>query len=162
MSHILVSPNQIIRSNHRLSAICTHRTMSAIMQQNDVASTGVDAACNFGFDRRGRQRMPVMTRNIPHHRFKPQLAHNAQCRGPSPTKGRTEQVGMCSDHILQRLPAIHQLSPRLRFRAKDEPRMRESMIANDVSRGSNGARNVGPLAHKSPDHEEGRMNIVLR
>src|ERR1700722_3463391 len=68
---------------------------------------------------------------------------------------------MRSNRVVQCLAAIGQLGSRLSLRLKDEPRMRESMIANDVSRGGDSARDVGTLAHISSDHEEGCMNIVL-
>ena len=56
---------------------------------------------------------------------------------------------MLADRVVQSLTAFVKFRSRFRLRLKDEPRMRESMIANDVSRRRNGARNIRPLLARS-------------
>lgn len=103
-----------------------------------------------------------MTSHIPHHRFEAKLASNPQSRWTPSAEWRTKQVGMFANRLFQRRAAIRQLGSSLRCRPKDEPRMRKRMIANNVSCVGDGARDRRLLAHVTSDHEEGRMNVVLR
>src|SRR5271166_4367000 len=69
---------------------------------------------------------------------------------------------MLAYYLFQSLMAIGQLGAGLRFRLENEQWMRYRVIADDVSRRRDGARDVGPLANITSDHEERRRHVVLR
>jgi len=69
---------------------------------------------------------------------------------------------MLADCVLQRLAAVEELLARLRFRLEDEPRMREGVIADDMSCLRYCAGNVGALPHIAADHEERCLHAMLR
>src|ERR1700675_1996006 len=57
--------------------------------------------------------------------------------------------------------AVEKLRPRPRFGFKDEQRMCEGVIADDMSRLRHRARNIGTLLHVAADHEERRPRTTL-
>ena len=69
---------------------------------------------------------------------------------------------MLADGVLQRPMAVKQLLARLRFRFEDQQRMRERVVADDVSCLRHRARNIGALLHVASDHEERCAHAVLR
>src|SRR5208337_3018956 len=77
------------------------------------------------------------------------------------TKWRTEQARMLAYGVAQGTAAIHEFSVRARFRFEDKKRMCERVIADLVSRRRDCSRDVGPFAHKLPDHEEGGVHAVF-
>jgi len=69
---------------------------------------------------------------------------------------------MLADGVLQSLMTVGELLARLGRRLKNQQRMRERVVADDVSCLRNRARDVGALLHVAADHEERRPHIVLR
>src|SRR6266404_4195077 len=58
--------------------------------------------------------------------------------------------------------AVDKLRTGPRFRFEDEQRMRERVIANDMSGLRHRTRNIGTLLHVAADHEERRPHTMLR
>ncbi len=69
---------------------------------------------------------------------------------------------MLADGVLQSLMAVGELRARLGCRFENEQRMRERVIADDVSCLRHRARNIGALLHVAADHEKRCSHIVLR
>lgn len=159
---IAISPNQTLHCNHRLRPIRAHRLVSTIVQQNDVSAFRMNLPSNFALDHRCGGSVPVIAGHVPHHRFKPKLARNAQGRRTPSTKRRAKQIRMRSNRILQSPTAISQLAPCLRARLEDQQGMRKSVIADNVPRVCNRACNVRPFTHKAANHKERRMHVMFR
>ncbi len=69
---------------------------------------------------------------------------------------------MLADGVLQSLMAVGELLARLGRRLKNQQRMRERVVADDVSCLRHRARDLGALLHVASDHEERCAHAVLR
>ena len=123
--------------------------MTAVVKQDDVAA-GVKPSRNLGFDHACRRRIPVVTSYIPHHGFKAEFASHAQRYWTPSAERRTKQVGVCADCVFQYLMALRQLDAGLCGGLEDKQRVRESVIADRVSAGGDGAGNLGRSRTKRP------------
>src|ERR1039458_1856282 len=160
ISLIAIPPDQIFRRNHRLRASRTQGAMSAIVHQDHVAAAHLP--CDFLLDHRGGRSIPVIAGHVPHHRLQSEFTRDPDRGRSSSPKRWTKKIRMLADCVLQNLMAIDKLRARLRCRFEDEQRMRERVIADDMSRLRHRARNVGALLHVPADHEERRPHTVLR
>src|SRR5215470_18019826 len=84
----LVSRDHSIHRCHGLRAVRVEGDVSAVMHKDDIATT--DAARDPLLDVIGRWRVPVVSRDIPHDRFEPEIADQAKDPWPAPAPGRAK------------------------------------------------------------------------
>src|SRR5258707_9018799 len=116
----------MIRGEDGLRAVRTHLCMTTVMQQDHVSATNLH--CDLLFDDAGRWRIPVVASHVPHDRFEPQFAGDAQdCRAAS-SERRTEEIAMFPDRVVQSGVAFTQFLTNLRATLEDHQGKRESKI----------------------------------
>ncbi len=102
-----------------------------------------------------------MAAYVPHHGFQSQFPRDSERCRPSSSKRRAKQIRVLSDCVLQSLMAIGELGMRLCCGFENEPRMREGVIADDVSCLRHRARNIRALLQVAADYEKRRSHTVL-
>jgi hypothetical protein len=132
--------------------------MAAVVQQNHIASANLLA--DFFFYVFRRLSLPVPASHIPHHRLQTKRSHDFQSTRPASSKGRPKKSRMRSRRIRQDLLTILQLRLRLARRRKDQIRMAESMIANNVSCPHQLEGDIRPLLDIAPDQKKCCLHVV--
>ena len=75
VSLIFVSSDQVVRCDHRLCAVRSHRSMSAIVEKDHIAAANLPD--DFLFDYCGGRRVPVVASHVPHDGFEAEFAGNS-------------------------------------------------------------------------------------
>src|SRR5579863_10497107 len=153
-----ISCNKPIGGDYGLRTIRSKCRMTAIMQQNHIASANLLAYFSFYVFRWFS--FPIPASHIPHHRLQTKGARNFQSARPTSSKWRPKKPGMFSHGVRQGLLTIPQLHRGLGRRSKDQIRMVERMIANNVSCPHQLTCDIRPLLYVAPDQEKCCLHIV--
>jgi hypothetical protein len=148
----------MIGSDNALRTIRTHLLVPAIVQQNHIPTPNLLA--NFSLDHSSRRRIPVVPGDVPHHRYQPELASNAQHSRPPPPERWTKKIGHLHASIPQRSRALSKLTSDLSFALENQQRMSLRMISNRMSRLRNLAHDIRPLSHIASDQKKSRAHSV--
>src|SRR6185437_3159487 len=76
-----VARQQSINGCDRCRTICTESRVTAVVQQNDVATSYLGN--NFLLNKFRRWRLPVVSGYVPHHRLKTQLPNDSEHSRPT-------------------------------------------------------------------------------
>src|SRR5712692_2775917 len=95
----LVSGEQSIGGPHGLRTVRSHFFVTSVVKQDHVAASNL--FFDSLFDLRCGRSIPVVARNIPHDRFKAELAGDAEDRGAASPKGRAEESGVLAGSVAQ-------------------------------------------------------------
>ena len=81
------------------------------------------------------------------------------CRPPS-SPWRTEQIGVFTDRVLNRIPALRDFAANALARLEGQQRMREGVVPDDVSALGDFGGDIGPLMHIAADQKKCCMNGI--
>src|SRR5271163_3610161 len=106
-------------------------------------------------------RLPIVTNDIPHHRRQSEFTSDAENVRPARAMWWTEVANLFTDDIFKRRIAISQFLTNPRRRFEHQPGVGHGVVANQMSRGVNGADDVRALTGEAPDHEKRRADLML-
>src|SRR5690242_8278634 len=132
-----------------LAAIGAHLPMTSVVQQDHVSA--VNLARDFSFDYLCGRSSPVIAGNIPHDRLQTNFAGHAEDGGAASAKRWTKEIRVLTDCVLQSGATVRELFADFGCTLQSEQRVRECVIANDVSSLDDLADDIGSLLHKSSD-----------
>src|SRR5580704_5894432 len=142
-----------------LGAICAQLFVAAVVEQDDVAAANLSS--HFPLDLGGVRGIPVVTGDVPHYRFQAEFTRDAKNRRAAATEGRTEEVRLLADRVVQSGAAIEKLLLDLGLALEGEQGMSKGVIADDVASRGNFASNFGALLHVPSDEKKCCENVVF-
>src|SRR6266498_1773941 len=134
--------------------------MIAIVQQDHISAAYPCA--NFLRNVIRRRCLPVVARDTPHDRLKPQLPHDAEDSWTARAPWRTKKIGMLANSARDGFTTLLKLLANRGERFEREKGMCERVIADHVAAFPHFQGNIRPSPNVTSDHKERRMNVVLR
>ncbi len=132
--------------------------VASIVEEDDIAAANLPG--DLAFDYGGRRGVPVIAGDVPHDRFEVEFAGYAENGGAASAEGRTEEIGMLADGILECGFTLGEFLPDFRFGFEYEKRMGEGVIADDVAGLDNFSGDLRMLTHVAADEKKSRMDAV--
>jgi hypothetical protein len=153
-----IARDHVVGCDYCLRTIRTHLLVATVMEEDHVASANFSGA--FLLDLGGRRRIPIVAGDVPHDRLQAHFARDAKYSGTAPTEGWTEQVRVFADGIAQGRATIGEFLTHIGAALKSQERMREGVIANDVSAFDEFLDDVGTLLCIASDQKKCGFRVV--
>jgi len=133
--------------------------VAAIVEEDYVAPANV--AGDLALDCGGGWGVPVVSGYIPHYGLQAYLPSNVENGGAASTEGRTEEIGVLADRVLQGGFASSELPSDFGFTLEDEEGMGEGVVADGVAGLDDFASEVRALFDVASDQEKSCKDVMF-
>src|SRR5947208_937803 len=151
--------NEKVCRDHCLRTIRTHAGVTAIMQENHVATAKLAAYPLFDLVR--GVALPILATHVPHHGHQSKRSDNLQSSWPAATEGRAKQRGVLADSLRHGLLAFLELGSGLLCRSKNQIGVGRCVVTDDVACVRDFANNIRTLFDVASNQEERGFDVVF-
>jgi hypothetical protein len=132
--------------------------VTSVVEEDDVSALNFFGDFLFNFC--CWRAVPVVAGNVPHNGFEAEFADDTKNGRTAAAERRTEKIGVRAHGVFDCGAAVEEFAADFFLAFENQQRMREGVVADEVTRIGNSTCDIGTLLHVAANQKKSCVNVV--